>query len=244
MIPPRFPQHDTSGCSSARTWRLALACAAAAAALTGCRQKMADQPSYRPLQESEFFVNAPVMPGAASRPLVENTVFRGGLRDDAALFTGKVASTDPAATETVTLVNEFPISITEEVIKRGQARYNIYCTPCHGYLGDGNGMIVQRGLVGPANFHSDRLTTAPVGHFFDVITNGFGRMVSMDQIPVRDRWAIIAYIKALQLSQRATLQDVPEAERATLLAAATTPTTATVTAGAAPAQNNTSGGAH
>ncbi|MBI1898556.1 MAG: cytochrome c [Acidobacteria bacterium] len=115
------------------------------------------------------------------------------------------------------LVTEFPMPVTRSLLERGRDRFNIFCTPCHGYTGRGNGMIVQRGLVGPKSFHLERLKSAPVGHFFEVITNGFGAMYSYAQrIPVQDRWAIVAYIRALQLSQGATLNDVPETERGRL----------------------------
>lgn len=178
-------------------------------ALMGCQQKMATQPYFKPLEENSYFAD-----GRASRPIEPNTVSRGDLREDDALYTGKVDGE---------LVDEFPISITEEVMARGHDRFNIYCAPCHSKLGDGNGMIVQRGVSRPPAFTEDRLTTAPVGHIYDVITNGYGRMYSYNQqLPVRDRWAIVAYVKALQSAGRATIDDVPEAVRAQL-----TQTTAT-----------------
>lgn len=172
--------------------------------LAGCQQQMANQPSYEPQDGSPLFAD-----GRAARPLVANTVYRGNLRENDALWTGKQNGQD---------VEEFPISITQEVIERGQQRYNIFCSPCHGQLGDGNGMIVQRGVTRPPAYTDDRLLTAPVGHYFDVITNGWGRMYPYNHIPVRDRWAIVAYIKALQISQKTTLEDVPESERAALQA--------------------------
>jgi mono/diheme cytochrome c family protein len=181
--------------------RLVLA-ALSVAALTGCQQQMAYQPSFKPQDGNELFAD-----GRAARPLVANTVYRGNLRADDALWTGKVNGKE---------VDKFPISITQEVIERGQQRFNIYCQPCHGRLGDGNGMVVQRGVSRPPAYTDDRLLTAPVGHYFDVITNGWGRMYPYDHIAVRDRWAIVAYIKALQLSQHATINDVPENERAEL----------------------------
>lgn len=232
MSPEPFTSNRFERRPGIRAWRTVLFGAAALATLAGCRQKMGEQPYYRPLQESEFFTGKP-LPGSSARPLVEGTVSRGALRDDEVLFTGKQPG-ELAPGQTRQAVSEFPFSITEEVIKRGQVRYNIYCSPCHGFTGDGQGMIVHRGLQGPANFHDDRMTTAPVGHYFDVVTNGFGRMYSMDQIPVRDRWAIIAYIRALQLSQKATLEDVEsDAERQKLLAmpvTTTLPTTGTAAA--------------
>lgn len=185
---------------------------------------MAEQPYYRPLEETEFFYGGP-LPGSSARPLVDGTVARGMLRDDVALFTGYAQRVDDTGAQVREAVNEFPINITAEVIKRGENRFNIYCSPCHGFEGDGNGMIVQRGLQGPANFHSDRLTTAPVGHYFDVITNGFGRMLPMQQIPVRDRWAIIAYVRALQVSRSMTLDQLSAEDRDKVLAVKDLPTT-------------------
>ncbi len=177
---------------------------ASALALTGCQQRMGDAPYYQPLEQNELFAD-----GRASRPLEPGTVSRGDLRDDDALYTGKLDGQ---------LVEEFPISITEEVIARGHDRFNIYCAPCHSKLGDGNGMIVQRGIPSPPSFMDDRLTTAPVGHFYDVITNGYGRMYSLNQqLPVRDRWAIVSYVRVLQTAGRGTLADVPPAMREQLM---------------------------
>jgi mono/diheme cytochrome c family protein len=145
----------------------------------------------------------------ASRPLVPGSISRGDLRDDDALFTGKVDGE---------LVDQFPMTITQEIIEHGGNRFNIYCAPCHSKLGDGNGMIVQRGVTRPPSFTDERLTTAPVGHIYDVITNGYGRMYSYNQqLPVHDRWAIVAYVKALQAAGRGTIEDVPESERAQLM---------------------------
>lgn len=162
----------------------------------GCRQDMHDQPKFKPLRANPFFAD-----GRSARPLVAGVVARGTLQDDAHLFTGRVNDE---------FVTTFPFPITQDVILRGQERFNIYCTPCHGHLGDGEGMIVQRGLKHPPSYHIDRLREAPVGYFFNVITNGFGAMFDYaDRIPVKDRWAIIAYIRALQLSQNAKIDDVP-----------------------------------
>jgi mono/diheme cytochrome c family protein len=173
-------------------------------ALLGCQQKMATQPYFQPLEKNEFFKD-----GRASRPLEPGTVSRGDLREDDALYTGKVNGQ---------LVTEFPLSVTEEVMARGHDRFNIYCAPCHSKLGDGNGMIVQRGVSRPPSFMDDRLVTAPVGHIYDVITNGYGRMYSYNQqIPVRDRWAIVAYVKALQAAGRGTIADVPPAVQTSLM---------------------------
>lgn len=164
--------------------------------LAGC-QAMADQPRYDPYEPSNFFAD-----GLSARPLVENTVPRGKLPpDNEALMAG---------TEGGQPVADFPVDITEELVTRGQQRYNIYCTPCHGYTGEGNGMAVQRGFPAPQSFHQDRLRTAPPGYFFQVITNGFGRMPPYNvQVNVEDRWAITAYVRALQLSQSAPAGELP-----------------------------------
>ena len=139
--------------------------------------------------------------GRGNRPLVEGTVARGWLNDDEQLTTGKVNGQ---------LVDQFPFPVTREVLERGQQRFNAFCTPCHGKTGMGNGMIVRRGLKQPPSFHEERLRTSPAGYYFDVMTNGFGVMQDYRaQVDVKDRWAIAAYIRALQLSQRATVADVP-----------------------------------
>jgi mono/diheme cytochrome c family protein len=175
----------------------------------GCRQDMHDQPRYKPLAQSDFFGD-----DRSARPLVADTVARGHLKDDDQLYTGKVDG-QPVTT--------FPFPVTREVLERGQERFNIYCSPCHDRAGTGNGMIVRRGYKAPPTFHSDRARALPVGFFFDVITNGFGAMPDYAaQVGVRDRWAIAAYIRVLQLSRHATLDDVPEADRASLDAAAVT----------------------
>ena len=181
----------------------AVVVAAACLALVGCRQDMHDAPSYDPLQGTAFFAN-----GAASRTLVANTVARGQLRTDEHLYTGKVNG--QAATE-------FPMPITDEVMARGQERFNVYCSPCHGRTGQGDGVIVQRGFRAPPSYHEERLRNAPVGYFFDVMTNGFGAMQDYSaQVTVNDRWAIAAYIRALQLSRHATVADVPADRRGDL----------------------------
>ena len=172
-------------------------------ALAGCRQDMHDNPRHEPLEASRVFAD-----GSSARPLVEGTVARGHLNDDEFLHTGKMGGTPVA---------EFPFAITRKELDRGQDRFNIYCAPCHSRLGDGRGMVVQRGYRQPPSFHIDRLREAPPGYVFDVITNGFGVMPDYRaQISVEDRWAIVAYVKALQLSQNATMADVPEAERGRL----------------------------
>jgi len=161
---------------------------------------MHNQPRYKPLAQSDFFGD-----DRSARPLVEDTVARGDLRDDEALYTGKLNG-EPVTT--------FPVGITQELLDRGEQRFNIYCTPCHDHLATGMGMVVRRGFKRPPSFHIDRLRNAPPGYFFDVITNGFGAMQGYaEQVPVKDRWAIIAYIRALQLSQHASPADMPEAER-------------------------------
>jgi hypothetical protein len=176
---------------------------ASALLLLGCQQKMADQPRYEPLQKSNFFEDQ-----RASRPLVEGTVARGHLDADEEFYTGKDADGS---------VKTFPFPIDRKILLRGQERFNIYCSPCHDRTGTGQGMIVRRGYRPPPSFHIDRLREAPPGHFFDVISHGFGTMPDYAaQIGPADRWAIAAYIRALQLSQNAALADVPESARAQL----------------------------
>jgi mono/diheme cytochrome c family protein len=171
--------------------------------LAGCRQDMHDQPKYTPLRESPFFADA-----RSARPVVEGTVARGQLRDDALLYTGKMNG----APSTV-----FPLAIDEQVMARGRERYDIFCSPCHGRSGIGDGMVVRRGYRRPPPLQDERLRNAPAGHFFDVITNGFGAMPDYaSQIDAHDRWAIIAYIRALQLAGHAAIDDVPAAERGRL----------------------------
>ena len=176
----------------------------AVAALSGCRQDMHDQPKYIPLRPSDFFLD-----GRSARPLPEGTIARGHLNEDTAYYTGKGPDGKP--------IPDFPIPVTKEVILRGQQRFNVYCTPCHDRTGSGNGMIVRRGYRRPPTYHSDRLRQQPNGYFFDVITNGFGAMPDYSaQVPVADRWAIVAYIRALQLSQQASINDVPADARGQL----------------------------
>jgi len=172
-------------------------------ALTACRQKMANQPKYDPLEPSDFFAD-----GMSARPRIPGTVARGELAIDGFLATGKIAGADG---------DGYPFAITAATMDRGQERFNIYCSPCHGRGGDGNGMIPSRGLRRPPSFHTAALRSAKTGHFFDVMTNGFGAMPPYaPQIPVNDRWAIIAYIRALQLSQNGTINDLPPDQRAQL----------------------------
>lgn len=176
-----------------------------------CRYDMQDQPRYKTYKKSDFFPD-----GRGSRDLPEGTVARGGLRADKAFYTGKKENADPnAQTQTTTdsngntLVSSFPndiekmpVTVTRELLDRGQERYNIYCIACHGAVGKGDGMLVRRGYPQPPTYHDERLQNAPDGHYFDVITNGWGKMNSYaHQVPVADRWAIVAYIRALQVSQ-------------------------------------------
>ena len=200
------------------------AAALAAGLLTavGCHRDMWDQPKAKVLGDSDFFSD-----GQAARHPVAGTVPRGQLHDDEHLYEGKVGGK---------LAETFPFSITKETLERGQERYNIFCSPCHGRSGDGLGMIVQRGYQQPLSFHVERLRNAPPGFFYDVITNGIDTVGSpvllqggvtvgegdvvhptiAKQITAEERWSIVAFIRALQLSQHATLDDVPEDERANL----------------------------
>jgi mono/diheme cytochrome c family protein len=170
--------------------------AVAAIALAGCRQDMHDAPRYTALQASTFFAD-----GKSARPLVANTVARGQLREDEFFYRGRIDGR---------LAEVFPMPVTAAVMARGQERFNVYCSPCHGRTGAGDGMIVQRGFRAPPSLHEERLRTSPPGYFFDVMTNGFGAMSDYSaQVPAADRWAIAAYVRALQFSQRATVDDVP-----------------------------------
>ena len=183
---------------------------------SGCRRDMQDQPKMKSLRGTPFFAD-----GLSSRQPIEGTVARGHLRSDTEYFTGKKAKAPgataaPAQQQTAGSqqntgaqantyaddVDTFPFPVTKEVVLRGQERYNIFCSACHGMTGNGDGMIVRRGYRRAASFNDDRLRQAPVGHFFDAVTNGWGAMPAYaPQIPVQDRWAIIAYIRALQTSQ-------------------------------------------
>ena len=175
-----------------------------ALSLSACRQDMQVQPKYIPLRQSTFFGD-----NRSERPLVAGTVPRGHLDDDVAYYTGKDAAGK--------YVTEFPFKVDKAVIERGQNRFNIYCTPCHDQLGTGNGMIVRRGYRHPPSYHIDRLRQVENGYIFNVITDGFGAMPDYAaQIPPQDRWAIVSYIRALQLSQNASVNDVPADARAQL----------------------------
>lgn len=178
---------------------------------SSCRYDMQDQPKYKAYRKSEFFSDK-----RGSRDMVEGTVPRGQLRDNKAFYTGKIDNPNPNAQAQTTTdargntliasfpnaIEEFPVPVTRELLDRGQERYNIYCGVCHGPVGSGDGMIVRRGFPQPPTYHDDRLRNAPVGHFYDVITNGWGKMNSYAHVvQPADRWAIVAYIRALQVSQ-------------------------------------------
>ena len=164
---------------------------------------MHDAPRYEPLEASTFFRD-----GRSARNLVANTVSRGGLREDEHLYQGTIGGQ---------LTDTFPVPVNAELVARGRERYNVFCSPCHGRTGQGNGMIVQRGFRAPPSFHDERLRTAPVGYYVNVETNGFGAMPDYaTQVPVADRWAIASYIRALQFSQRASVDDVPADRRSEL----------------------------
>jgi hypothetical protein len=167
---------------------------------TGCRLDMHVQPRYNPLAKSDFFPDQ-----RAARPLVEGTVAQGELRADSYFYTGKIGN-NPG--------DFMPFPVTREVLERGRERFNIYCSPCHSRAGDGNGFVPTRGFARkPPSYHIERLRKVPIGYFYDVMTNGFGIMLDYSaQIPPRDRWCIAAYIRALQLSQNATMSDVPQGQ--------------------------------
>lgn len=174
-------------------------------AIAGCRQQMADQPHQRPLEPSNFFDD-----GMASRPVEPGTVARAGKEQNGLRFHSKVDGT---------LVDTFPFEVTMEVLARGQERYEIFCSPCHDRLGTGQGMIVRRGFTPARSFHDPRLRDAPAGHFFEVMTQGFGQMPSYaNQLSEQDRWAVIAYIRALQFSRNVRLDQLPPEDRAKMKA--------------------------
>ena len=194
-----------------RIYFLLLTAACLLAAGCGVRFDMQDQPRYKAYKKSDFFAD-----GKAMRSLPEGTVARGLLKEDKAFFTGKIDNPNPNVQVQTTTdasgntlvssfpndVDAFPIPVTAELVDRGQDRYNIYCIVCHGPVGNGDGMIVRRGFSKPPTYHDDRLRNAPVGHFFDVMTNGWGKMNSYsDKLTAADRWAVTAYIRALQASQ-------------------------------------------
>jgi len=165
--------------------------------LAGCdelvRQDMANQPKNRPESPSDFFAD-----GRSVRPLIENTVARGSIENDVYNVPKDFAGFPPG------------MKVDQELLQRGEERYRIFCTPCHGLQGDGQGMIAMRGMKHPPSYHIDRLRQEPNGYFYDVMTNGFGAMYSYsERIPPADRWAIVAYIRALQLSRNAKAGDLP-----------------------------------
>jgi mono/diheme cytochrome c family protein len=190
--------------------------------LTGCQQEMAEQPSYRPLEESAFFPDE-----RSARPLAAGTVPRGPLQVADPLYSG--LSARPASTPQE-YTSALPFSLTEDVLRRGQDRFEIFCAVCHGADGQGNGKIVQRGYTRPPNYITDmsrgfehrgiriRLRDVPIGYIFEVISKGYGAMPDYEtQVPPQDRWAIAAYVRALQISQHFSLRDLPEEERAKIL---------------------------
>lgn len=177
----------------------------------GCRRDMQDQPKMKPYRGTTFFTD-----GLSGRQPIAGTIPRGFLRTDTEYYTGKKAGATPSASPVAGQattpgqvnafpddVDTFPFPVTEDTVRRGRERYDIFCSVCHGMTGNGDGMVVRRGFRRAASFNDDRLRQAPVGHFFDAMTNGWGAMPSYaSQIPVQDRWAIVAYIRALQLSQQ------------------------------------------
>lgn len=172
--------------------------------LAGCRQDMHNQPKYKPLRETVYYPDL-----RSARPIVAGTVARGQLRSEVGFYTGLGPNEQPVTT--------LPFPLTRQVLERGRDRFDIYCAPCHSVLGDGNGMIVQRGYLRPPSLHDERLRRAPLGHFVDVMTNGIGGMPDYsEQVSPEDRWNIAAYIRALQLSQNAAMADVPDDQRSNL----------------------------
>ncbi len=169
--------------------------------VAGCRIDMHVQPRENPLSRSDFYADQ-----RSARPLVEGTVARGQLQADSYFYTGKIGN-NPG--------DVMPFPVTKEVLERGRERFNIYCAPCHSRIGDGNGFVPSRGFSRkPPSYHIPRLQKAPLGYFFDVMTNGFGIMPDYaSQITPQDRWNIIAYIRALQLSQNATMADLPAGQK-------------------------------
>ena len=200
-------------------------CAATMLFALGCRQDMHDAPRYDPLEESHFHADS-----RSARLPVEGTVARGNLREDVGYFTGKTVDGQWVA--------EMPVKVDLALLRRGQERYNIFCAPCHDQLGNGRGLIVRRGFKQPATYHSDRLRTVPVGYFVDVITNGFGQMPTYaPQVKPADRWAIAAYIRALQYSQNAPAAELSQADRQALAAASAPKTGADASTGSAQPQH-------
>jgi mono/diheme cytochrome c family protein len=194
----------------------------------GCRQDMQDQPRYKPLAASSFFID-----GRSARPIPPGAVARDALNATDMVHTGWAngitsatpRTTQPGAVESfgqpvpgaVRYADTIPLPLNQALLERGRERFDIYCSPCHGYLGDGDGMVARRGFKIPPSLHHDRVRYAPPGYLFQVITNGYGGMGDYaNQIPVEDRWAIVAYLRALELSRNATLADVPAPDRTRL----------------------------
>lgn len=171
--------------------------------LAGCRQDMHNQPRFKPLAKSDFYADL-----RSARPPVEGTVARGDLRADSYFYSGMIPGSNTPG-------DYMPFPVSEQVLERGRERFNIYCSPCHSRLGDGNGIVPTRGFARkPPSFHIDRLRKAPLGYFFDIVTHGFGIMPDYAaQIVPKDRWAIVAYIRALQLSQNANADQIPQGQQ-------------------------------
>jgi hypothetical protein len=183
-----------------RTVSMSLSAMAALALLAGCRQDMHNEPKFIPQRGTDFFAD-----GRSARPQVEHTVARGQLHEDEYFYTGLVNGKEQDA---------MPFPVTMAVLERGQERFNIYCTPCHSRVGNGDGMIVQRGYKPAGNYHDAKRMSQPLSHYFYVMTNGYGAMPDYSaQVAPTDRWAIAAYIRALQLSQNAKESDVPAGEK-------------------------------
>jgi hypothetical protein len=184
-----------------------LALVVLAAAAGGCRQDMQNQPKYTPLARSRYFPD-----GRAARPVPRGTVAVDEISNDPVLTTGRANGQ---------FVTSIPLPVTQDLLERGQDRFNIYCAPCHGRTGDGEGMVARQGFKEPANLNGERVRNAPPGYIYQVIVNGYGAMADYSyQIQsVRDRWAVVAYVRALELSRRAPLDAVPEKDRAKLEAA-------------------------
>jgi mono/diheme cytochrome c family protein len=192
-----------SGPASSYCFRCLLLAASCLLFVVGCRQQMAETGREKPLDQSAVFED-----GRLARPLVPGTVARGQLKAEAAFYTGKAGDA---------LVASLPVPLTKELLERGQDRYQIFCTPCHGRVGTGEGAVTKRGLRPPPSYHIQRLREAPLGHFFDVMTNGFGVMPDYAaQVSPADRWAIAAYIRTLQVSQGISVADLTAEERAAL----------------------------
>lgn len=218
---------EDAGCdASLFTWRLSIGVTALVLfiACAGCRQDMADQPHFEPLEASDFFAD-----GQASRPLVPGTVARGHLRIDKAFFEGQENGKPIETYPRQKVAERLRISGDDEqvmarILGRGRERFDIFCAACHDRTGSGQGIVVQRGFPAPPSYHSDRLREAPIGHFYDVITHGLGRMPDYaGQIPPADRWAIVAYVRALQLSQHADVGELSAIDREALQARGATP---------------------